>query len=996
MDSKRFRALAIGGKIDALLTLSFLLFALSSTAQNYAIVDLEARTPLKASTIYDIRQDKDGFIWIGSNAGLIRYDGMEFKHFTVTDGLTDNQIFHINIDTQNHIFVYNYTNKVHYYYQGQISNPYNNPALADLQFDDIPLSDYAPEQHAFLSSERGANYFFYMQLDDGQVMLKERISFPEKRERLYGLCASGDYCYAFTISNTPNRKRKYHVYHQTTPLKSGELSDSSPTDKPPIRYQDTLLLLSNTDRKSQLFYYTIQADQSLVFNRVEQFDVPIKAVWAYGDQLWATSYAGGAMRLNKKAPLDNLLPDKTINAIFVDRDTNLWLGTETEGLYYLRKQEVLNLGLVELQLSKVVMSICSGEKGKVFIGFNKPAIAELRNTTVHQFHPLQEGHYPTSRRITQLIHLGADRLLCGTDENQYLIDGSPSSPKVLWEQLGASTQSMAVSGEETYWIGTDNALHLLKPDQPDSLRLKVLRKRTIALHLDQDSTLWVGAIDGLSYINHNSINSIPFPLPTLKSYQINDIATWRANIYLATEYGLCIINRNTKVHVLLSEKEGLADNQCKKLVLQNGVLWVATSAGISELQLAPDGQSIIKTQTYTTFDGLLSNDVNDLMLRNDTLWAATNEGLSIFPLATKPIAQPPVINIAWASTNQVEHDIYHPIQLQAHRNNITIAFSGMAFGGSQQMTYQYRLLPNNTEWSTTNEHTLNFFELQAGQYRFEVRAVNGQGLISQQSANLAFEVLPTLVQTWWFKTGLFIVSFLIIWAIFYNREQVIKKKIEFEKVVSRLELEAIKAQINPHFIYNSLNSIKRTVLKKEFNRAETQLSLFAGLIRQTLVLSQLNFISLKEETDYLQQYLAMQKIRFKEQLEYQIDSQTISTPTQVQVPTMLIQPFVENAIKHGRNAAHQGVSRIRIQFVLQNDALVCTIADNGPGLKKTMAQNKTASYVPQGMRISSSREKAYNKLYNIRIIITAVDKKDLDPTQSGTLITLSIPQKTTP
>ena len=126
-------------------------------------------------------------------------------------------------------------------------------------------------------------------------------------------------------------------------------------------------------------------------------------------------------------------------------------------------------------------------------------------------------------------------------------------------------------------------------------------------------------------------------------------------------------------------------------------------------------------------------------------------------------------------------------------------------------------------------------------------------------------------------------------------------KVEYNKRLTELELRAIRAQINPHFIFNCLNSIQLFIMQEDYNSAQKYLSDFSLLIRKTLEMSKLNFVSLNDEVSYLTTYLTLEKMRFDDKMDYEIFIDPKLTLNKAEVPSMLLQPYVENAVKHGIN-----------------------------------------------------------------------------------------------
>jgi len=227
-----------------------------------------------------------------------------------------------------------------------------------------------------------------------------------------------------------------------------------------------------------------------------------------------------------------------------------------------------------------------------------------------------------------------------------------------------------------------------------------------------------------------------------------------------------------------------------------------------------------------------------------------------------------------------------------------------------------------------------------------------------------------------------------------EEQRQIQLNIEYDKKLTEIELKAIRAQINPHFIFNCLNSIQLFVMQRDYEYAQKYLSDFSYLIRKTLDFSRRNFITLTDEITYLNTYLGLEKMRFENKMEYDIRVDPAIATTELEIPAMLLQPYVENAVKYGMTNPNQPIGRLIIRFQqLAGDILECIIEDNGIGI----ARSKELRTLPKhhqssGMEISSNRAELLNKMYNTDIHIEVIDKSGRNFTESGTIVRILIPQ----
>jgi LytS/YehU family sensor histidine kinase len=244
-----------------------------------------------------------------------------------------------------------------------------------------------------------------------------------------------------------------------------------------------------------------------------------------------------------------------------------------------------------------------------------------------------------------------------------------------------------------------------------------------------------------------------------------------------------------------------------------------------------------------------------------------------------------------------------------------------------------------------------------------------------------------------------IIALLLFATVLYLQQRRNKQKqhkaieqILTEKRIAELEMQALKAQINPHFIFNCLNSIKGFIYDRDYLQADKYLDKFAELMRSTIDNSDAALISLKDEMNYLDNYLQLEKLRFDEKFDYTITASPDIDKENVFVPAMLLQPYVENAIRHGIRFLEDKKGVITIRATKENNLLVCEIEDNGIGRNKAAAlkSSQHIEYQSRGMSISKRRA----DLYHIKQEI--VDKKEVDGNCGGTKIIVKIPLELKP
>jgi LytS/YehU family sensor histidine kinase len=219
------------------------------------------------------------------------------------------------------------------------------------------------------------------------------------------------------------------------------------------------------------------------------------------------------------------------------------------------------------------------------------------------------------------------------------------------------------------------------------------------------------------------------------------------------------------------------------------------------------------------------------------------------------------------------------------------------------------------------------------------------------------------------------------------------EKEHLNRRVTEMEHMALQAQMNPHFIFNCMNSIQQYIFDQDIFAANKYIAGFSRLIRATLQNSTRPFITLPEEIDYLSGYLSLEKLRFKEKIDYSIEVDPLINDSKFVLPPMLIQPYVENSMRHGLRHKVDGKGHIWLKFRTNGSRLFITVEDNGIGRKKagTFKTSEHIEYQSKGMSLTAERIRMINTKYNDPIVIDVIDLEDEYGVPQGTRVVMELP-----
>lgn len=542
---------------------------------------------------------------------------------------------------------------------------------------------------------------------------------------------------------------------------------------------------------------------------------------------------------------------------------------------------------------------------------------------------------------------------------------------------------LASSSSMTYFISLEPAKKIVP----------IRQGRAYSLFLSSSDFLYISTLDGLqrAKFDRTQLDKLVFSSVPLgsKSCFVNALEEdQNKNIILSTNVGLKFMHFNQ-----LYDYPDLIDQECIKTIIdpRDQTLWTATSQGLYHIKYnlssTPKFEMI---NHYLDIDGMPSNELRDIELQGDTLVVLSSNGYAFLDtkLPTNDQYTLPIFLDAVFKNDSLCKDIH---TFQYSDLNIQFSFSCPYFKRNSRLVFQYVLEGSNKVEVSKEEDFISFFSLQPGNYLLKVRAIDidHQGIKSQW-ISVKFEVEPPFWATWWFRVLLFSLGFLAIYFVvrWYIRREKIKlqKEQEIFNKISSFELKSLRAQMNPHFIFNCLNSIKDYLYKKDFESTAKYLSKFASLVRKSLNMSRSNYASIDEEIAFLDTYCLLEQMRFSMQFDYVITN--INLPEDYELPTLMIQPFVENAIRHGQigNLPYKGT--LRIQFELQGEELCCIIEDNGIGYEQGLKNKKSKinEEESKSLNIFEERISLYKMVYHLNIEMQILDKTIRE--EKGTLVTI--------
>jgi hypothetical protein len=497
--------------------------------------------------------------------------------------------------------------------------------------------------------------------------------------------------------------------------------------------------------------------------------------------------------------------------------------------------------------------------------------------------------------------------------------------------------------------------------------------------------LLLGTINGAFLYRVADKSLSPLSNSSKLKCRINEIYKLSENVFVFGTHGNGLIIKSDTGTQGITTKNGLLSNTISQIEYFDHKLWVGSNQGISILEKNETGKFHVVYQ-LSSANGLLSNEINDIQFWEDKLYVASKKGLSIVDALNYEVSNklPFGISLSLASGTQLGYK--HSYNLDYREKHIQIHLQAVSFKGPKQIHYKYKLKGVDKDWLFTKENTLNY-SLTPGEYEFKAYAGVGYKNWSNHPITFTIAIEPPFWKTIWFWVLIHLALAAVITLITRQYQQKKRKKLEAQKSLDNSKLEALGSQMNPHFIFNSLNSIQSLIINENKKVAAVQVAKFSRLIRRILSNSKNSLIPLSESIETLTNYMELEQFRTKNKFSYQINIAPAVKSTQILVPPLMLQPYVENAIWHGI-IPKSGKGKIVISIDSAHNQIEVSIRDNGVG--RSYHKGKTKMQSSMGVDISKKRIELLNNLFDKQVEIQTIDHYK-DEEAIGTEVIFQLP-----
>lgn len=894
---------------------------------------------LPSQTVYQVMQDRNGLIWIATANGICSFDGKLVQNYDCS-ALNDQEILKIQEDQEGNIWGLNLSGQLFCLSGGKVSVVYKLGEIVIRKITDFYIIQNLLYFGDFVKIGVSSNMYCYNIDEKSTSKLHDNLngllfSIYPMDSNLLLYSRSSFYSYVYMLETKNNNKIS--------------IADSVylPSSKHICLFQNQILVpldngkirLINLNKNYQNNDYSIVS--------------PTKNLIVIGSYIYLLMNKGFIKTdlIHEK----NYFLDKRINSIFLDREGNYYYSTNEGVLIQPTRNQSQKGGNSYLIHNGKVNSIIKLKTGQILSGNDDGEIRGIGE----EFSKNTFGY----SAINYLSEVASNKpLLVGADNGLFLKGNMRPLVKTSVKCIYSNKTSTFFGASQIFGKISGNKFYVIK------------QLRTYAISETRDGMIWVGSDKGI--YTYDGKNFKPFIDNVYKChfpFRVTDMKTdAHGKLWVTTiGHGVLVIS-NKKIENIFNKNYKLTTNTIYCVTFDDDKVWLGTAKGVFRCQYK--SKNFLNINKYY---GLPSDEIFALCADKENLLIGTSKGLVSMPYdVMEPNLIPPNIHLKRLMVN----DSALSLSKEKHRlkywqNNLFIEYISYQYRSKGDARYEYRISELDTNWTITDQRYLKFTNLSPGSYHFEIRAVNECDVRSNDVIRLYFDIAKPVWLEWWFLLGSVASAGFGAWYISYktfkNRQKILEKEGEFKARIEDLRNQALQAQMNPHFIFNSLNAVQHYLSQNDKDNAVRFLSKFAGLIRMVFEFSKRKEISLNSELEMLDLYLSLEQLRFEKTLEliYEVSDELKDNQEAILLPPLLIQPIIENSFRHGLfHKNDKGKLIVKFELVYDHH-LKCTVEDDGVGRKKaeSMPSWKPSQYSSSGLISTEERIKYWHQKNNTGI-----------------------------
>jgi ligand-binding sensor domain-containing protein len=1018
--------------------------------------NIKVEKGLSVNSVNCILQDNNGFMWFGTWDGLNRYDGYKFIVYKASEFENNNELSNqtvrsllqdkegdIWIGTEGGLTKYEVQTKKFTQYKRKIIDKYSlsNDTVRSIFEDSFGNLWVGTQNGLNLLNKQTGTFFQFFSNSSGNNSISNNVVTDIIEDTLGNIWFATEK--GINKLNLSNKKITYYFCdRQNKNSLSSDTVYSIIQDREGYIWAGTENGLCRLNTENGIFtryQYDPDDPNSLSSNKI---------VTVFEDSdglLWIGTSDKGLITYDPKNNIfskyqytsddANSISNNSISSIYEDKSGIIWIGTakginkiDRNSYKFRHYQHIKN---TDNSLSNnSVWSFCEDSVGSIWIGTDEGL--NLYNKKSGVFKLLKnispDNNSISGNKISAVVQDNDGDIWTGTGGAGVEVIKANSTEyyqvvnlyKDINSKIDNTVWCMRLDKDGNIWIATNNGLYCYnkKSDELKSYKHNSYNPYSISnniiyyIYEDNEGILWFCSYNGLN--RYDKINK--------KFYAYKHIPNDSLSISTSITYGIFEdksgimwvgtggggLNRFDKekgIFKYYTEKDGLANNVVYGILEDNNQnLWLSTNDGISKFN--------INTETFVNYDikdGVQGSEFNGnaILKTNDGefYFGGMNGFNAFYPQEIRQNKYiPPIVITSFKIFNE-----YHKTEIRdgdtitlSYKDNFfSFEFSALDYSNPAKNKYAYKLENYDKEWiyCDANRRFADYTKVNPGTYKFCVKGTNRDGVWNDDGISVTIIISPPWWATWTFRILFILFVIISTWYFLSRRFRQIRKKHEIEKKVLEiekqlfdLEQKSLRLQMNPHFIFNSLNSIQSFIINNDSDKATLYLAKFAQLMRLILANSSEPFVPVKDELKALVYYMDIENLRFDNKFDYSIHVDPEIDDDFIGIPPMIIQPYVENAILHGIINKH-GRGKLSVKLSMKDDSIYCVVEDDGVGRTKAeeIKSRSGLTHKPRGMIITKERLEILNKQVKGKISVNVIDLTDENGEAAGTKVEITIP-----
>lgn len=940
-----------------ILPLICLLYSIPLNAQQYSLQHFGVNEGLIQSDVNQIIQDNKKYIWIATNSGISRFDGLKFKNYYIPISETINDI----VEGDQHE-IYALMKKG----IGMIRNDSVYSYNFDTDMELIKCSNFIfKDKMLWMITNKGLTIF------DGKSF---KVILPLKSQELNAIWFTVDNNRVIWIEDSNrniwysenNKLVRFNVIGRA--LKNGrELA---------ITHSGNLYRIFG---KEVAFLDHFDQQELNYLQRIDD-------CWYFSSNYQVLRKKGASTEVVFEAPEN----DK-ITTLFIDKEKRLWIGTHN-GFYY-SNSLAFRKYFIPGKLDNLVWGMVEDKTKNLWFtsygkGLTKYDGKEFKKIDSYKKQINTDSFYIGSIKKTN------GNLLFTTTNGILQFDGVhfskvPHLPDQIYLHIyeDNSNKTMFYAGQNSLIIETKGTVKVFDNQKYNLPRIfDIIKDRNNIYRMGgEQNTVF---FDGVRFLSPDTARF------GYTKGMYSSVTDFMGNIWFATRYGIMFYDYKT-CKPIFSDDIGESVLDLKSYF---GKIYFGTIKGVGLI----DPEKFYKNEEAVSYfdykNGFPGEEVvqNGAIIASDSsIWIPATRGVTKFsPSSLKIVDHIPLVQVETLNaydkkggrTTVTGSELNHNknVNLTYNSRDIEINYHCIFFSDPEGITYRYKLENYDYDWREvpSNIRSLKYSQLPAGEYIFKISAFNRDGVATEVPTVIYIKIDPPFWQKWWFRIFVFMIVLFIVFEMFRRMKKKERRKADIQQQILKLKAKALAAQMNPHFVFNCISSISALINLGEKQEASIYLGRFASLLRGVLKSVRVSEISLEEELSLTEKYMQLEQARHNNPFNYEIKRPEGISLTEIMILPMIIQPFVENSVLHAFVGMANYDKRIYILAIISGDRLRVIIEDNGLG-------NNADNIAETGLGIKITEERIALLEKNAQVQI----ESHIDEDHHGTIVTIDIPLK---